>query len=241
MPQFFVKSADIRGSEIVLKGDDSHHLLHVRRVKPGDRVMLRCDDGRGFIAEIRDISADGITASLISGITAAEHLPDITLYMAMLKSGNFEFVIQKAVEIGVSRIVPVVTERTVPDPGRMSGKKNERWNRIASEATKQCLRGTPAVVEPPAAFADVIKDNQPGLKIICHPGAELRMKDCLSACAEKKTASLLIGPEGGFSDRELLLASGEGWSAVNLGVNHLRAETAAIVIPSILIYEWSAC
>lgn len=239
LPQFFIDNSSIKDGEVLITGSDSHHLARVRRVRAGDRIMLRTSDGRGYMARVTGISAEGISASILDELRSDGTLPEITLYMALLKGGNFEFVIQKAVEIGVSRIVPVITERTVPDPGKMTGKKLERWDKIASEACKQCLRSSPALIEPPTSFKDALLEEIYGLKVICHPGADIQLKQTLGSSFERERISVLIGPEGGFSERELSDAGKAGWIAANLGVTHLRAETAAIIIPSIIIYEWS--
>lgn len=239
LPQFFINNENIKDNSILITGSDSYHLSRVRRVKPGTKIMLRSDDGRGFMARVESILPDGINAKIISEFKTDDSTPEITLYMALLKGGNFEFVIQKTVELGVSRIVPVVTERTVPDPDKMNERKIERWEKISAEACKQCLRPIPALIESPVSFNEILSEDISGLKIICHPGADYRMKNALAMSDDRKYVSLLVGPEGGFSDREISEAQKAGWICANLGVTHLRAETAAIVLPSIVVYEWS--
>lgn len=239
LPQFFINSNDIREDSVLITGSDSYHLSRVRRVKPGTKIMLRTDSGRGYVARVNNIKADGISATIVSEIKTDNSIPEITLYMALLKGGNFDFIIQKTVELGVSRIVPVVTERTIPDPEKMSDKKLERWEKISAEACKQCLRTSTAFIEPPSSFKEILSEDISGLKIICHPGADTRMKTALDSSETRKNISILIGPEGGFSEREISDAKKTGWISVNLGATHLRAETAALVIPSIVIYEWS--
>jgi len=239
LPQFFINNKDIKDGNVIITGSDSYHLSRVRRVKPGTKIMLRTDSGRGYIARVNNITTDGINAIIINEIKTDNSLPEITLYMSLLKGGNFEFVIQKTVELGVSRIVPVITERTIPDPEKMNEKKLERWEKISAEACKQCLRATPAFVESPESINEILNENIIGLKIICHPGADMRMKTALDSSENKKNISILIGPEGGFSEREISDAQKAGWISVNFGATHLRAETAALIIPSIVIYEWS--
>ncbi len=239
LPQFFINRNSISDGKVLITGNDSRHLASVRRVRPGEHILLRSDDGKGYTAEILKISDEGITVLIIDEIQQQIEIPDILLFMAILKGGNFEFVIQKAVEIGVNRIVPVVTERTIPDPDKINQKKLERWNKIASEAAKQCLRAIPAYVSSPVLFNDVVAQNIDGLKIICHPGAKIQLKASLEYEIEKSRISLFIGPEGGFSDKEITAAREAEWVVANLGASHLRAETAALIIPSIVIYEWS--
>jgi len=239
LPQFFINIENITNDNVLITGSDSYHLSRVRRVKPGVKIILRADDGRGFIAKVEDITPAGIHAKIINEYKNDNSIPEITLYMALLKGGNFEFVIQKTVELGVSRIVPVVTERTIPDPLKMNAGKLERWEKITNEACKQCLRVSPAFIESPMTFKDVITEDVKDLKIICHPGADIQIKNILGTTINRKFISILIGPEGGFSEKEISEAQKNEWIPVNLGATHLRAETAALVIPSIVIYEWS--
>lgn len=239
MPQFFINSNNITSGNVLITGSDSYHLSRVRRVKPGSKILLRTENGTGYIALINVVTEEGINASIVSELKQDNQIPEITLYMALLKSGNFEFVIQKAVELGVSRIVPVITERTVPDPDKMNEKKLQRWEKISAEAGKQCMRAYPVFMESVATFKEVLSEDSSGLKIICHPGGDILIRNALEPASDKKSISILIGPEGGFSDREILDAQAAGWLSVNLGVTHLRAETAAIIIPSIVIYAWS--
>lgn len=239
MPQFFIKEGDLAGSTAVIRGDDCHHLINVRRAKTGDLLRLRSGNGRGYIARISEIGSAEIVLTLIDQTSSNDQLVDISLYMAMIKGGNFEFVIQKAVEIGVNRIIPVISSRTVPDPSKKIDDKLERWGRIVSGAAKQCFRSNMPEIGRPLSFSEtVIKDSSP-MKLIAHPGAVTELRDYLSSSEKPESVSLLVGPEGGFSEQEIVLASGNGWVAVNFGTTHLRAETAAVILPSLLIYQWS--
>ncbi len=148
LPQFFIHTSNIVDGEVLISGSDSQHLSRVRRVKQGTKIILRSDSGIGYLANVNRISQEGIRATIITELKTEDSIPEITVYMALLKAGNFEFVIQKTVELGVRRIVPVVTERTIPDPDKMNDKKQERWEKIAAEACKQCMRATPAFIDP---------------------------------------------------------------------------------------------
>jgi len=239
LPQFFIDKENISNGVVRITGSDSYHLSRVRRVKPGSTILLRDEEGMGYSARVTEVTSDEIKAEITDEFSRGSTIPDISLYMALLKGGNFEFVIQKAVEIGVNRMIPVVTERTVPDPEKMSGKKIDRWNKISDEACKQCLRSTPVLIEPPLRFKEVLGEDVTEPRLICHPGADLQLKQALKDFTSRQSVSVLVGPEGGFSAGEITEARNAGWSAVNLGVNHLRAETAALIIPAVIIYEWS--
>jgi 16S rRNA (uracil1498-N3)-methyltransferase len=245
VPQFFIKDSDIDDAKAVIKGDECHHLINVRRVKLGDIIDIRTDSGRGFKAEITSISHFEIQINLLGEIDAGHKIIDMTLYMSLLKAGNFEFVIQKSAEIGVNRIIPVYTSRTIPDiggKGNAKGKieeKHKRWNKIALSAAKQCLRDNIPIVEYPLDFSRAVNNSAESIKLACHPGSGLELKNFLTLKDRPESVSILIGPEGGFTAAEIDSASAHGWSIVNFGHTNLRAETAAIVIPSLIIYQWS--
>jgi 16S rRNA (uracil1498-N3)-methyltransferase len=239
VPQFFIKESDIDGIKTVIRGDDCHHLINVRRVKTGDLLRLRSDTGKGFTARVSEVGRTEISLVIIEETAAGDETVSISLYMALLKSGNFEFVLQKAVEVGVNRIVPVTSSRTVPDPGKKIDNKHERWSRIISGAAKQCFRNNMPVLELPLAFSDALKNDDSDMKLIAHPGAVTELRDYLSSSERPESVSLLVGPEGGFTETELNSASEKGWVPVNFGTTHLRAETAAVILPSLVIYQWS--
>jgi len=239
LPQFFIKDSDIDDTKAAIKGAECHHLINVRRVKIGDILDIRTDSGRGFKAEIISISHLEILLKLLEEIETDNKIIDITLYMSLLKGGNFEFVIQKSVEVGVNKIIPVYTSRTIPEIKEKIEEKHKRWNKIALSAAKQCLRYNIPLVEYPVDFSDAVKDHSRSIKIAAHPGSGLELKNFLTLNDKPESVSVLIGPEGGFTDSELNSASEHGWNIVNFGMTNLRAETAAIIIPSLIIYQWS--
>jgi 16S rRNA (uracil1498-N3)-methyltransferase len=239
VPQFFIKDSDIDGSRTVIRGDDCHHLINVRRVKSGDMLRLRSDTGRGFTARVSEVTGSEISLVILEETAAGDGIVNISLYMALLKSGNFEFVLQKAVEVGVNRIVPVTSSRTVPDPMKKIDNKLERWSKIISGAAKQCFRSNMPVLDLPLTFSDALKNDDSVMKLIAHPGAVTELRDYLSSSKRPDSISLLVGPEGGFSESEINSASERGWVPVNFGTTHLRAETAAVILPSLVIYHWS--
>jgi 16S rRNA (uracil1498-N3)-methyltransferase len=239
VPQFFINEIDINGSKTVIRGDDCHHLINVRRIKIGDVLRLRSDTGRGFTARISEVTRSEIHLTILEETAAGDGTVSISLYMALLKSGNFEFVLQKAVEVGVNRIVPVTSSRTVPDPGKKIDNKHERWSKIISGAAKQCFRSNMPVLDLPLTFSDALKNDDSVMKLIAHPGAVTELRDYLSSSVRPDSVSLLVGPEGGFTEAELNSASEKGWIPVNFGTTHLRAETAAVILPSLVIYHWS--
>lgn len=239
VPQFFIKDSDMNDGKAVIRGDDCHHLVNVRRVKPGDMLRVRSENGKGYTSRIAEIRQGEICLTLINE-TGSSHSPvNIVLYMALLKGGNFEFVLQKAVEVGVNRIIPVLSSRTVPDPAKKIDDKHTRWSKIISGAAKQCFRSNIPEIDYPLSFSDAVKKDCSIMKLIAHPEAVTELRDYLSSCDKPESVSLLVGPEGGFSESEISSASENGWIPVNFGTTHLRAETAAVILPSLLIYQWS--
>ncbi len=239
MPQFFIKASDFDRDKAVIRDEDYHHLVNVRRVITGDVLRLRSEDGKGYTARITGIGKSEINLKIISETGLNPAIINISLYMALIKGGNFEFVIQKAVEVGVNRIIPIISSRTVPDPGKKIEEKHARWNKIIDGAAKQCFRSNMPEIDYPLPFPDIFGRDESAMKIIAHPGALTELHDYLSASDKPESVSIIIGPEGGFSDQEIHAASGKGWMPVNFGATHLRAETAAVILPSLLIYHWS--
>ncbi len=236
MPQFFLSKDSIDNNRGFIKGTDYHHLLSVRRIKKGDSLQCRDEKGTLFSGRVIDITEESIVLDLHvekknSNVQVALHL-----YMALLKGKNFDLALQKAVEVGVTSITPVISERTIPKIDQKAEKLLERWNRIALEASKQSLRETVAVVNGAEMFSDVLcalKDDQCG--ILGHPEASLVDRNFFLSLYDEY--NLLVGPEGGFSKNEISLAEKRGWHILSFGTNHLRAETAAIVLPALILHE----
>jgi 16S rRNA (uracil1498-N3)-methyltransferase len=204
---------------VTVTGDEFHHSVRVVRLRAGEEVELFDRNGNATRGVVASIDRDRAV------ITAGEALPSrepalaIHLAMAIIQLEKFELVLQKATELGARSIVPLVTERVELRPERYSGK-SERWERIVFEAVKQCGRARVPAVEAPARFDEVLKRG--GTKILFDADAEPARIESLGE------ATLLIGPEGGWSEDELRLAREHGALFQRLGPRRLRAETAAI-------------
>jgi 16S rRNA (uracil1498-N3)-methyltransferase len=242
MPQFFVPPGGISGGRCVLRGDDFNHLVRVRRIKAGDTLQLRDQQGTLYESRVVHVGESSLVAEIIDKKTGPSVSLDLTLCAALLKGKKFDLVIQKATEVGVSRIIPVKSERAVPDLGGREEERLRRWRRIALEASKQCLRrGVPAV-EGVRDLNSLVREPFRGLKIIAHPGGKGGgLRSFLRGAGTFSEAALLVGPEGGFSPAEAEAARSCGWIDLSVGMTQLRAETAAVVLPAILMYEWSPC
>jgi 16S rRNA (uracil1498-N3)-methyltransferase len=210
------------GDRIAIRGDELHHSVRVVRVREGEEVELF--DGKGTAAHgVVTNAGDGqLVVNVLTIIDAREAHQSVTLAMSIIALDRFELVLQKATELGVRSILPIVTERVEIRPERYRGKQ-ERWERILFEAVKQCGRARLPLLESPVPFAEAIA--RPGTKIIFDADAE----PSPPLDAPPDPAILFIGPEGGWSESELELARTAGARFRKLGSRRLRAETAAIV------------
>jgi 16S rRNA (uracil1498-N3)-methyltransferase len=212
-------SVDALAPTITVAGDEFHHAARVVRVRAGEEVEVFDRTGRLGRGTIETLDRDSLTVRIDEELASREAKVGVHLAMAIIQLEKFELVLQKATELGVRSIIPVVTDRIELRKERYLGKK-ERWERIVFEAVKQSGRSAIPLVEEPQAFADVLART--GAKILFdadHP----------PVAAAPGEVTVLIGPEGGWSGEELALAEGSGCAFARLGPRRLRAETAAIV------------
>lgn len=236
MPRFFLPP-DSWADEAWLTGDEAKHLSQVLRIRAGETVIVFDGNGRRAEAVVREVGRDRARLDLGSIIHTPAPKPLITLALAIPKGKNMDLVVQKAVELGVSAIQPLVTRRTIVQPGE---GKAEKWRRVVLEACKQCgLDHLPEVAEP-LAFGDWLAKRDGGaLALIASlaPGAR-PMKDVVRAADDSRAVTVLVGPEGDFTSDETTDALAAGFHPVTLGTNVLRAETAALFCLSALRYEF---
>jgi len=239
--RFVVSSQNIHGA--TLRIDDPREVRHLRqalRLKRGD--PLECFDERGitYRGVISFVAADQVVVGIEERVAAPVPAFHVWLAQSVLKTDRFEWVVQKATELGVERIVPLVTQRTVVRVARDGGgAKQARWQRIAQEAAKQCQRASVPVVEAPQPFASCVSSITPGLSVLiptlAMPTRPLRT--VLESTATPPQGWLVfIGPEGDFTPAEVRLAHERGAIPVSLGTRTLRSETAAVAVLAILNY-----
>jgi 16S rRNA (uracil1498-N3)-methyltransferase len=232
--RFFVDQ--VRKGEAEIKGDDAHHLTRVLRVEVGQQYEIT-DNQRAWLAEVEAARKDLVRFRVVEELAPARELPQVTLYLSLIKFERFEWAVEKATELGVTRIVPVEANRS--EHGLFAGahKRVERWRRIAREASEQSRRlRVPEVsdaIRLPEALQDssthrCFLDEQPGAKPLLN-SFEFHRKDSTAA---------LIGPEGGWIDAERQQFIDAGWSAASLGPSILRAETAVCAALGVLSQMW---
>ena len=227
MPRFFVE--DIEGDRLTITGDDARHIGRSLRMRPGEELTV-CDTcGTDCLCVIESVGeSDVLVRVLERRCSDTEPTVQVTLYQGYPKGDKLETVIEKAVELGVSRIVPVLTERSVARPDEKSAaRKLERWQRRALEAAKQCGRGCIPTVEPMINFSALpgfIKAHDRAL--FCY---ELGGQSIASAMGENvESVGIFIGPEGGISSTEAAALTEAGALPVTLGKRILRTETAPL-------------
>ena len=240
MPRFFVEGiAPEPGDRITLSEEDSRHVSLSLRMKRGDALTL-CD-GRGTDCECVAVDfAGAVTVEVVSVSPSASEPPyGATVFQAEVKGDKFDTVIQKAVELGAARIVPFVSSHCVSRPdARDADKKRKRRERIALEAAKQCGRGTMPSVGATVPFEKAVEEAAGAdLPLFCWEQATTPLKDVLRG-RDPSTVSVVIGPEGGFSEEEAKAAEEAGLVPVSLERRILRTETASGAALSVLSYEF---
>jgi 16S rRNA (uracil1498-N3)-methyltransferase len=217
--RFFIDADLAASTSFALSHDEQHH-ARVVRVRDGEEVEVFNGRGASFVATY---SAEGL--HIVRNAPDREARIALHLAMAIINLDKFDIVLQKATELGVRSIIPLVTERVEIRAERYRGKA-ERWRKIVFEAVKQSGRSVIPTIEEPKDFDEVIKRE--GTKILFDADADPATQQ------PSNSATLFIGPEGGWTERELQLAREHGCAFERLGIRRLRAETAAIVATALV-------
>lgn len=236
LQRFFV-SAPLSVGATVAVDDLAQQLVNVLRMKVGDELILLDGSGQEFRACLTALSRHAAGAQVLeSQPCPAEPLLHLTLYQCSLKQDKFEWVLQKGTELGVSRFVPVIAERSIVRPAAALRNKYTRWGAILREAAEQCGRARIPELSPPLDWAEAIA-NRSGAGLLAWEGATAApaLAHWLRAQGTIDRLSLLIGPEGGIADHEAQGAAAGGWQLVGLGPRILRAETAAIAAAAVVM------
>lgn len=215
-----------------------HHIRDVMRLKKGDIVNAFDGEAREFSCSIEEIKKEAVVMKIEKALPARPGAVfNITLYQAAPKKTRMDFIVEKAVELGVDRIAPIVTDRTVPGAKDLA-KKVERWKRIAMASSKQCGRIALPAISEVVYFKAALEDSKKSdLVIFASLDKESKpLKDILRGLTPR-TVAVFIGPEGDFTPSEISMAKKNGCSMCSLGSLVLRSETAAIYILSSLSYE----
>lgn len=222
--RFYSPNAASTAPSITLDGDEARHLTRVRRVEVGEIVEIF--DGRNFAtrAEVFAIGKDRVELRAVGDPLPQRNAPCfVSLATAVPKGDRFDWLVEKATELGVGRIIPILTDRSTVDP---RASKLDRLRRTVIEASKQCGRNRLMTIDEPIRLAKILGSLM-GPRLLCHPSGS-PFPAGLKA-SEIAAVHLAIGPEGGFSEEEVVAAQNAGWTIMGLGETLLRVETAGIV------------
>jgi 16S rRNA (uracil1498-N3)-methyltransferase len=227
--RYFVDSP-ITFDRAVLAGAEAHHLLHVMRATRGTAVTLFDGTGGEFEAVVEATKRSEVELSIVARHEVDREAATIlTLGVALPKGDRQKWLVEKATELGVARLVPLETERAVAQPGENA---LERLRRAVIEASKQCGRNRLMEIAAPQAWDEFLSgNNDASVRLIAHPTAAPWPR------SETKAQAIVaaVGPEGGFTDHEVASAAAQGWRPVGLGPRILRVETAAVALAAVLI------
>jgi 16S rRNA (uracil1498-N3)-methyltransferase len=240
LPRFFIFPEQVSGPNITVSGEDVRHIGAVLRMKTGDELLLCDGKGTEYSVRIARLDRSGIRTEIVNTTRRQLACPRVTLGQGLPKSDKMDWIVQKATELGVSRIVPLVTERTIVKI-RDEEKRIARWQKIAREAAMQSNRTDIPNVEAIRAFSDFLRTPDTELQTLkllpWEEGTE-PIGNVLPGNRAVTHIMVLIGPEGGFSPAEAEVARGREFHLVSLGPNILRTETAAVAALSIIGYEY---
>jgi len=226
--RFFVD--EVRNGHAEIAGDEAKHLTRVLRVEAGQRYEIS-DNRSVYLAEIETARKEHVIFRTLEKLPAGEPQVRLILCAALIKFDRFEWLIEKATELGVSRLIPVNAERTENGLAAAAAKRMERWRKIAHESSQQSRRLRLPEIAPAEPFTAAITDASP-LRVFLdeQPGAP----PLSQASPPQGPIAVLTGPEGGWTDRERTAALSAGWKPVSLGPSILRAETAAIAALAVI-------
>ncbi len=243
--RFYILTRQIHLPYAVLEGQEHHHLSRVARIRKKDKVWLFDEEGVNYLARVENITKEATKLLILDIRKEQETIKPLILAQALLKAKCMEMVLQKAAEWGIGNFIPVETERTVVKLDEKIEKRMQRWSKIAIESAKQSGHSQVPLISLPRKLRDLLEQNIAGRKLVLSENKGSLLRDIFFSQVsgkEKKTelepTILLVGPEGGWSDKEEQLIMDHGYTAVHLGGFVLRAETAAISSIAIISHFW---
>ena len=240
MARFYVPQPRIENGMLKIEGDEVKHIRKVLRLRAGDEIVVFDGLGREVEGTIVEEGLSSVVIRVQNIISSKKDSPlEVTLAQSLLKGEKMDYLIQKATELGVKKIIPFFSSRSVPLLEKSRRLiRHHRWEKIAVEASKQCGRGSVPKVESLQEYSDMLQiASTENLRLILWERGEIRLKEVLERSKEKKKIFFVIGPEGGFNQLEVDEAKRAEFIPVHLGRRILRAETASLCLLSILQYE----
>jgi 16S rRNA (uracil1498-N3)-methyltransferase len=239
MARFLLRQEDINGTSARIVGKELDHLRRVLRLAPGDRVTGFDQAGWEHEAVIRSLTAESAELEILRSYPGEKESPvAITLAVGLMKGDKMDFVVEKGTELGVASIAPFASAHAVPKLDTMKAKKRqERWQKIALSAAKQCGRARMPKLLSLCDFRELVEQSgSDDVKLLFWEKA--RDQSLNQIIAEPRSIVIATGPEGGFSEAEADFATKHGFKVVGLGPRILRAETAALTALSLVQFRW---
>ena len=233
---FFVHPKNVHGSELILSEDETHHLSRVLRKKKGDIIWVVDGEGTGYEVKILHIEKNGVRGKIIrTRRRTGEPVAEVSLAQGVLKGERFDWLVEKVTEIGVRKIIPFISKNAVTVVGP---QKIARWKRIAMASMKQSGRSILPDITSAMTFNQVMSlGSNCKYRLIAHSSLESSSINSIENKHQiaKQKVLLVVGPEGGFNQEEIEQAIEHGFRPVTLGPRRLRAETAGIVLSSLIL------
>lgn len=244
MQHFFISPEQVEDGYVRIFGEDVNHMVNVLRMRQGEAFMANDGCGKEYYCILEQLRTDAVLAKIAYVRAGEQELPcPITLYQGLPKGDKLELIIQKTVELGVTRIVPVSMKRCVVKlDEKKAESKRARWQAISEAAAKQSGRGIIPEVSRPMSFKEAMREaSEADAKLFPYElaGTESPMavtREKLSGIRPGQSVAVFIGPEGGFDDAEVELARKTGYEPITLGKRILRTETAGLYVLSVLGY-----
>jgi 16S rRNA (uracil1498-N3)-methyltransferase len=248
MQRYFIPADQFSVDGVTVTGEDARHLMKVLRARAGDRIICSNGRDREVLAEITELDKGIVHASILEELRM-ENEPSVRVWVAqsLPKGDKMETVIQKCTELGAVRFIPFVSERTVVQyDGKKESKRVERWLRIAKEAAEQAQRNRIPDIAAPCSWRELLQIiPQAGLAIMCYEknAQASQFRSILAKYLHNDAQSIdrsilvIVGPEGGFTEKEVQEAEAAGGIPVGLGKRILRTETAAMTALACVLYE----
>ncbi|MDY6853757.1 MAG: 16S rRNA (uracil(1498)-N(3))-methyltransferase [Thermodesulfobacteriota bacterium] len=242
MPRFFIESDKIKNSIAIIDGKDVKHIRRVLRLGVGDHIILFDDTYMEYHAVIIDGNSKEIKAKILNNYLAKrEPTIEVILGQGLPRLSKMDIIVQKGTELGVSKILPFNSHRSIPRlTNEKTAKKVKRWQKIALEAAKQCGRNSTPYIALPVDFSKILTDDfEDGLKLILWEEEKtFSLRYVLNNNANLKRFFVLVGPEGGFVETEIEDAQKKGFHVVSMGARTLRTETASMSILTIIQHRF---
>ena len=241
--RFFVSPESLGSGHALIEGQTAYQISKVLRMVPGDHVTLLDGVGLEYLVKLDDLQGIAITGTIVDVSQGCSEPPiQITLCQGILKGQKFEFVLQKGTELGITKFIPVICDRSIPKyTVTINSQRMKRWRKITTEASEQCGRTLLPEISLPVNFRTLCEHVDP--KSLCliswEQARNASLKKVLTS-SDHSSIWLFIGPEGGFREEEVKCAAENGIIPVSLGKTILRAETAGLVASTAILYEFGA-